>query len=426
MVVRRFIAAFYPSAEFDITTRTSKVGDHNFKTEGKVLVEPGWLAVHGKVGNAQETLPALSAKDGDPAKAKISNVEINDEETKPPPRYSEATLLAAMEHAGKFVEDEELAEAMRGKGLGTPATRAQIIEHLIKEKYIDREQRELIPTIKAENFIEFLKVLNIGDLTSPTMTGEWEYKLQQIEDGTLTRKEFMDGIKEMTNKIVERAKEFDESKTETKETDIISPTDNKPLKETFRAYRSQDEKLTIYKTMGNRRLSEDEIKELLEKKVIGPLDGFKSKAGNPFSAMLKIDEDFKVKFDFGTSDEEAGQPIDLTQFEVICSCPKAAKGLCSHKEGQVYAAPNAYQCEHHKEKGTKCDFRVSRTLLSRVIPEEQFLKLVKDGKTDLLEKFKSKRTKRFFSAHLILKDDGGIGFEFPPKKAKKSKTTKKT
>lgn len=428
MIVRRFIAAFFPSAEFLITTRMSKAADHTFKTEGKVLVHEGWLAVYGKVGNLEESLPGLSEKDGQPPKAKILETEIEEESTKPPARYSEATLLAAMEHAGKFVEDEDLAEALKEKGLGTPATRAQIIEHLIREKYMERIQRELIPTIKAENLIEFLKVVQIEQLTSPAMTGEWEFRLHEIEHKKLSRKEFMAQIAEMTKDMVEKTRNFDEFSINTKISAIISPTDGKPMIETFRSYRSQDEKLTIYKTMGNRRLSEEEIKELLEKKSIGPLDDFKSKAGKPFSAMLKLDEDFKVKFDFGTTEGAEGGPIDYSQFEPVCKCPLAQRGLCSHSEGTVYATPQAYQCEHYKEPNTKCTFRVSRTLLSRSIPEEQFKKLVTEGKTDLLDQFKSNRTKRFFSAHLILKEDGTIGFEFEqkiPKEKKPRKVAKK-
>lgn len=424
MIVRRFIAAFFPSAEFLITTRMSNANGHVFKTEGKVLVSEGWLAVYGKAGNLEESLPALSEKDGQPTQAKILESKIEEEETKPPARYSEATLLAAMEHAGKFVEDEDLADALKEKGLGTPATRAQIIEHLIREKYMERVQRELIPTIKAENLIEFLKVVQIEQLTSPAMTGEWEFKLHEIELGQLTRKSFMTQIEDMTKDMVEKTRTFDEFSIDTKTSNIISPTDNLPMIETFRAYRSQDETLTIYKTMGNRKLTEVEIKELLEKKSIGPLDDFKSKAGKPFSAMLKLDEDWKVKFDFGTTEGEEGGPIDYTQFEPICKCPLAERGLCSHNEGTVYATPQAYQCEHYKEPGTTCTFRVSRNLLSRSIPEDQFKKLVNEGKTDLLDKFKSNRTKRFFSAHLILKEDGTIGFEFEKKAPKEKKPRK--
>lgn len=425
MIAKRFIAAFYPAAEYDVTTRISRIVKYDFKTEGKVLVVPGWLEVYGKDSDGKDNLPPLIEADGTPPKAKVKKVDLEAEETKPPARYTEATLLGAMEHAGRFVEDEDLAEAMKGKGLGTPATRAQIIEHLIHEKYMEREQRELKPTIKAENLVEFLKALKIDFLTSPAMTGEWEYQLHEIEEGRLTREAFMKGIKDVTCQIVAQTKEFDEGQIDSKETDIVSPTDGKKFMETFRSYRSQDGKMVIYKTMGNRRLTEEEIKELVKERKLGPLDGFKSKAGKPFSAMLKVDEEFKVKFEFGDAGVE-GEAIDKDNYAVVSPCPMAKKGLCSHSDAKVYATPGAYQCEHHKEEGTKCTFRVNRTLLSRAIPEDQFLKMVETGKTDLLDKFKSNRTKRFFSAHLILKDDGGIGFEFAPKAEKTLKEKKET
>jgi DNA topoisomerase-3 len=427
MVTRRFLAIFFPPAEYDVTTRISQVDEYAFKTEGKVLAVPGWLEVHGKEGQAEETLPALSPQDGNPVKAKVVNLEVEEDQTRPPPRYTEATLLAAMEGAGKFVDDEELAEAMKEKGLGTPATRAQIIDHLCHEKYLERDQRELIPTPRAEHLIEFLHVINIEALASPKLTGEWEYKLRQIQEGKLSREEFMKGIADMTRNIVEQARGFAEDKTQARVTDIISPTDNLPMLELMKCYQSQDEKVSIYKIIGNRKMLEDEVKQLLANRKIGPIDDFRSKAGRPFSAMLELNEENKVKFVFESSGGAEGEEgaVDLSQFPSIAGCPLAKLGLCSHKEGQIKETPNSYMCEHYNPKESKCNFRVSRTLLERTIPREQFIKLVENGKTDLLDKFRSKRTKRYFSAHLILKDDGKIGFEFAPKAPKEPKAPKK-
>lgn len=420
LIIRRFLAAFFPSAEFDVTTRITTLNNEPFKTEGKVLKEPGYLAIYGKEEEQENQLPGLSPEDGDPPKAKVLNLNLNEEQTKPPARYTEATLLSAMEHAGKLVEDEELAEAMKERGLGTPATRAQIIDHIINEKYVLRENRELIPTTKAENLIQFLQALHVDALTSPAMTGEWEFNLKQIEEGTLSREQFMNGIKEMTTRIVDQAKTFDENTLEKQITNIISPTDNLPMEETFRSYRSQDGKLIIYKTMGNRKLTNDEVKELAEKGTVGPLDNFRSKAGKPFSAILQLDREAnKAKFVFGDRDQPDAAEQDLSQYQSIGECPLAKQSLCSHTQGKIYAAPNAYICEHHK-KDPGCIFRVSRTLLERPIPEDQFKKLITDGKTDLLDKFRSKRTKRFFSAYLVLKEKGAIGFEFEPKAPKKT------
>ncbi|HJY77659.1 MAG TPA: DNA topoisomerase III, partial [Burkholderiales bacterium] len=179
-VVRRFLAVFYPPAEFLQTTRITRVGEHHFKTEGKVLQIPGWLAVYGRSGGEEnENLPPIE----DNEKVKVLEVAAQANQTKPPPRYTEATLLSAMEGAGKLVEDDELREAMGAKGLGTPATRAAIIEGLIREEYVHREGRELVPTPKAFSLLFALHVMTIPELASPELTGEWEHKLKLIEAG---------------------------------------------------------------------------------------------------------------------------------------------------------------------------------------------------------------------------------------------------
>ena len=218
MIARRFVAAFFPPAEFDITTRTStlpvagRAPGHDFKTEGKVLTFPGRPAVYGKTTVEDDSpdskaLPALSADDGSPPGAKMIAATLHHESTRPPPRYTEATLLSAMEGAGKLVEDEDMAEAMKERGLGTPATRADTIDGLINQKYIDRPQRELIPTAKAEQVVQFLCAVKAEALTSPAMTGEWEFKLRQMEHNKFSRAKFMDEIVEQTKGIIERVKD---------------------------------------------------------------------------------------------------------------------------------------------------------------------------------------------------------------------------
>ena len=152
LILKRFIAVFYPPAEWDITTRITEASGHSFKTEGKVLIEPSWLSIYGKDHGGQDSLPALQSDQ----ESKFLDAELIKDETKPPPRYSEATLLSAMEGAGKLVDDEDLAEALKDKGLGTPATRASTIEHLIKEKYLRRDGTELSPSLKAEDLFQFL------------------------------------------------------------------------------------------------------------------------------------------------------------------------------------------------------------------------------------------------------------------------------
>ena len=199
LVVRRFLAVFYPAAEYLQTTRLTKIGGQHFKTEGKVLQSAGWLAVYGRaVGEDEKTLPAIEQGE----QMSVLGVAGQANQTKPPPRYTEATLLSAMEGAGKLVEDDELRAAMEAKGLGTPATRAAIIEGLIREEYVLREGRELVPTPKAFSLMFALHMLGIVELASPELTGEWEYRLKLIEQGKLSRHEFMKQISELVRRVV--------------------------------------------------------------------------------------------------------------------------------------------------------------------------------------------------------------------------------
>ena len=207
LVVKRFLAVFHPSAEFLVTTRITRLEGQPFKTDGKVLVKPGWLSVYGREQQNDDTGHLAPVAEGE--SVKISEITVDSKATRPPARYTEATLLSAMEHAGKRVDDEELAEAMIEKGLGTPATRASIIEELIRHKYMVREQRELIPTAQAFSLITLLTALNVDALSKPELTGEWEFKLKEIERGNFDRESFMNDIRSMTDKIVTATKAYD-------------------------------------------------------------------------------------------------------------------------------------------------------------------------------------------------------------------------
>ena len=424
MVCQRFVAIFFPPAEFDVTTRTTLLDGLSFKTEGKVLVEPGYLQVYGKAA-AKSELPPLGStdksppwmpagSDPDPAayKAKASGLELQEDTTKPPAHFTEATLLSAMEGAGKLVEDDDLADAMKEKGLGTPATRASVIDHLIREKYIERDGRNLLVTAKTENLFEFLQAVRVEALTQPDLTGEWEYRLRHMETNEITREEFMSGIIEQTRQIVDRIKNFDEDLATAPDSPIISPTDNLPMKEFLRAYKSQDGELTIYKTIGNRKFSEDEIQKLVSDRMIGPLDGFRSKAGKPYSAIIRLDAMNKIAFDFGDNgngDNGNGEESDLNLDEL------PVVGTFRESGATVYETPKAFACERSLNNEPGDTFRMSRTMLGKTLPKEEIANLLKDGKTGLIKGFVSKRTGRPFDAFLVLKKGGNIGFEFPPR-----------
>jgi len=429
MIARRFVAIFHPSAEFDTTVRISKVAGHAFRTEGKVLTVPGWLAVYGKSAVDDDSpdskaLPALMPADyagkatgTGPAQAQTLSTQLHAEATRPPPRYTEATLLSAMEGAGKLVEDEELADAMKERGLGTPATRADTIDGLINQKYMERAQRELIPTAKAEQLIQFLAAVKADELTSPAMTGEWEFKLRQIEHGKFTRPEFMREVVAQTRGIVERVKGFEEDDSVARVTDILSPTDQKPLRETLRGYKSQDGEFMVYKVIGGRKMEEPEVKELVTKGQLGPLDGFRSaKSGKAYSAILRYNpEEKKIEFVFdGQRDATGAVKIDFTGLLPVAPAPEGRFGAGA----EVYETPQSYVVRRVENGEDKILARCSRRILARDIPREQFLKLIETGKTDLLDRFWSQRTRRPFSAFLALKPDGSTGFEFAPRAPK--------
>ncbi len=206
LVVRRFLAVFHPAAEYLVTTRITEVAGHRFKTEGKVLTEAGWLTVYGREGQAEQaSLVAVEPEE----RVQTLSVEATALQTKPPARFTEATLLSAMEGAGKLVDDDELRAAMEEKGLGTPATRAAIIEGLIAERYLVRDGRELHPTAKAFQLMTLLRGLGVDELTLPELTGEWEHRLALMEHGSLRRDVFMREIAQMTKRIVQRAKSYE-------------------------------------------------------------------------------------------------------------------------------------------------------------------------------------------------------------------------
>ena len=425
MVVKRFIAVFYPQAEFEQTTRLSTVSEGGnkdiFKTEGRILTVPGWLEVYGrKPGVAAVKDGLVGVSKGETAKA--DPVELIHEQTRPPARFTESTLLSAMEGAGKLINDEELREAMAERGLGTPATRAATIEGLIGQKYLLREGRELIVTPSGLRLIQLVKQMDIEGLYSPKLTGDWEYKLRQMEQGALHRSEFMKEIVGYTNDICVKARGLAEEAKNTSypEVEVEHPIHGKLiLRQTDATYESRDPEIPIKikKHIAGRLLTEDELRTLLKNGVVGPLQGFKSKFNKPFDASLQIDAKFKVAFLFEGDDDKAPE---LTE-EMLIGTAVTPDGK-SHK---VFATEKAYHVPDMVTKKDPHGVRIGKVILQREIPEDQALKLLSEGKTDLLKGFVSNKTKRKFDAFLTFDTDTAkIGFDFPPRPAKKAAKAK--
>ena len=416
LVCRRFLAIFFPSAEYLNTTRISAIDQHQFRTEGKVLVKPGWLSVYGREAIAAEgALVEVSASET----VHTLSVESQGLQTRPPARYSEATLLSAMEGAGRFVDDDELREALAGKGLGTPATRAAIIEGLLNEKYLLREGRELIPTAKALQLTTLLRGLDVKELSKPELTGEWEYKLRQIEQKALAPDAFMAEISRLTQHIVDQAKNYN---SDTIPGDYITlktpcPKCGGVVKENYRRYNCGGCDFSISKIPGGRTFEPAEVESLLQTGALGPVDGFRSKLGRPFAAQLRLTADHKLEFDFGNGPSgDSDAPVDFSAEVSLGPCPKC--------QSRVFAHGNSYVCEHSVGPEKTCDFRSGLVILQQSISREQMTKLLVEGKTSLLEEFVSARTKRRFKAFLVKTPEGKVGFEFAPKAAKPAKGKK--
>jgi len=402
LVVRRFLAVFHPAAEYLQTTRITRVGEHQFKTEGRILQNPGWLAIYGRTAQEEsQNLPAVAAAE------KVTTLEVHAvaNQTKPPPRYSEATLLSAMEGAGKLVEDDELREAMEAKGLGTPATRAAVIEGLIQEKYVQREGRELKPTWKAFRLLLALHHFGVTEITSPELTGDWEYQLKLMETGKLERDVFMEHIEQVTRDLVERIKNGDIPEEAYATVEAPCPKCGGVIQENYRKFQCQSCDFSLWVVLSGREWQPEEIAELVTRRFIGPLSGFRSRAGKPFSAAIRLTADLKLEFDFGQAraDEEAQNPPDFSGQESVGACPKCRARVFDH--GAVYV------CENAVGPARSCDFRSGKMILQQPVERAQMQKLLATGRTDLLTQFVSRKGRRF-KAYLEKTPEGKVGFAF--------------
>jgi DNA topoisomerase III len=305
LVARRFLAVFFPDARFENTTVVTEVRGETFLSKGRVVLEAGWRALYpdGVGGKKEKEPPVLPPIDAG-QEWRVAKVGVKEGETKPPPRYSESALLGAMETAGKFVEDEELRQAMKESGLGTPATRAAIIERLIKVGYIEREKKALVPTQKGRALIS---LLGESPLSSPELTGQWERRLAEMERGAEKRPDFMADIGSFTTSLVEGVRTMEgerlASPSRSREPLGTCPKCGSPVVETKKAYgcsawKTKGCDFVIWKQVSGKRLSEGLAKQLLQRGRTGQLKGFRSKAGKPYAAALKLDEDHRVRLEF--------------------------------------------------------------------------------------------------------------------------------
>lgn len=435
LVMRRFLSAFYPSAEWMRVERTTVVENHHFRTRARFLEVPGWYEVYGK--EAVEETAVLAELSGDNHPVKNIDTESEADKTKPPSRYTEARLLSLMEHAGRQVDDEELTEVLKGKGLGTPATRAEIIENLVTKQYVRRAERTLRATPKGILLIDLLRRMGADRLASPILTAEMEMRLQEVEQGLRTRRAYTREVVEYTEEIVEKAKTFQYDDLYDNDPPIgPCPLDSKlQVVERSRFYCSEDNQgkdsegcgFIIWKERNGRYLDRVTVKELLEHGETPLLEGFLSANGQGYSAVLKLTEkgDLELLTEDGKPVGGAGLAEITESSQVLTKCPL-------HEDCMVYETETTFQCEGkgpepEDEGGKKAKKVVAilpKVVCKRELSADEAIKYFDQGITDEFPDFIS-RYGRPFKARLKLKPTGKHGFEFAPREPKAKKESSK-
>jgi DNA topoisomerase-3 len=453
LVVARFVGVFLPDQVLEETMVTLDIGGAAFIAKGTVVLEPGWKtaepgAMTGQGGRTEgrneedgrQVLPPL--EEGQTVHVKA--MDVVEKETQPPKPYTDATLLAAMKNAGREIEDDALAEAMKQTGLGTPATRAEIIEKLIRTGYVRRERKQLRATEKGRALIGLVA----EPLRSPELTAEWEQQLKEVEDGKRAAGEFYRGIVNFLRELVPQVAQGPALSPEQVAAAMARRSGRKKqggkrasakpaglgscplckegeIVETARSYgcsRYQDGcGFTIWKRVAGRKLAKNEAEQLLRDGRTDRIEGFTSKAGRPFAAALKLGEGLKVEFDFTDGPRGAAPPDSdavLAPAEVTttgCPTPAAARSgteqLTCPKcgQGRIIEGRRGFGCNRYREG---CDFVVWKEIGGKRLTEKQVQALIGKGKTGLLKGFKSNSGKKF-DARLRLDPQWQVVFAFP-------------
>jgi DNA topoisomerase-3 len=314
LVARRFLALFFPAARFENTSVITETRGETFLSRGRVVLEAGWRHLYPDgIGGKKEKEPPVLPPVSVGQEWAVTKVAVREGETKPPPRYSEAALLGVMETAGKLVEDEVLRQAMKDAGLGTPATRAAIIERLLKVDYLERDKKVLVPTEKARALIS---LLGESPLASPELTARWEERLARIETGVENRSDFMADIGAFATTFVEEVRRRKDEKVATPVKHPSKGTRSAPLGacpkcgapvvEMRKSYGCSAWKdgcaFAIWKNVSGKRIGVAQARQLLAKGRTGQLKGFRSKAGKPYAATLVLDTEHKTRLEFERPD----------------------------------------------------------------------------------------------------------------------------
>ncbi len=436
LVVRRFLGAFFPPAVWERVDRVTVAAGESFRTRARHLKEEGWRAVLPPGSDEErdaELRPLVEGSaEADGVGVRNLRVESEADETKPPPRITEARLLSLMENAGKQVEDEDHAAALHEKGIGTPATRADVIENLIAKGYAVRADKSLKPTVKGIRLIDILNRIDAQRLTSPALTGEIEFHLNQVEKGERDADDFMAEITDYAKEIVEIAKTFEYHELYEKEQPLgPCPACQRPVVEMVWFYRCEEQPdvekeddcpLRFWKDTSGRYMDRQSVRTLIQDGKTGPLEGFTARSGRTYKGFLELDrEAWQVKVRSLGYDE--GQISDQPEYDVN---PEPL-GACPFEETcHVVESPVQYICERALKQDDEaraedapktCGFVFPRTVCKREITRDEAETYLKTGKTGLLTEFTS-RFGRPFAATLVLKENGRHGFEFQPREGR--------
>jgi len=385
LVVRRFLSGFFPNAEFLKTTRIATIGDYAFRASGSVPVSVGWLAVYSDAADPPKRAEAGQTKDAStlPAmlrdeRARNLGVVVTSGKTKPPLRYTEATLLGAMATAGRLVADAELAAAMKERGIGTPATRANVIEELlsVSKRYVERRGKELLPTDKGMRLVASLRVNDLHALTTPEMTGEWESMLTKMERREIDRTDFMQSIERFTVDMVAKIK----AKA------VATPPGSGPsgavveglvckcggqVGERTKSFTCTSCGLTVWKEICGKSITVNMAKQLFTNGETSVLKGFKSRAGKSFDAALRVGEKgvemvfseqtatAAARHEIRTPQSSPNAPSDSTpqlpRSKVGESCPTCHSGKLTQKslpDGRPFLGCTKWpRCRHFEHIG---------------------------------------------------------------------------
>jgi DNA topoisomerase-3 len=436
LVVRRFLGAFYPPAVWERVERITEVEGECFRTRARHLKETGWRSVLPPSTDEErdtELRPlVVGREEAEGVSVRNRSAELEPDATRPPPRVTEARLLSLMENAGKQIEDEDIAAVLHEKGIGTPATRADIIENLIAKGYVVRVDKALRPSVKGIRLIDILNRIDAERLTSPDLTGEIEYHLLQVERGGREADDFMAEITDYAREIVEIAKTFEYHELYEKEEPLgPCPACGRPVVEMVWFYRCEEQPgvereddcpLRFWKDTSGRYMDRQTVRTLIRDGKTGPLDGFTARNGRTYRGYLEIDrEGWQVKVRSLGYDE--GAVSDQPEYEVN---PEPLGRCPFEEECQVVESSTQYLCERvlkQEERGEgeaapkTCGFVLPRTVCKREVTRDEAEEYLRNGKTGLLADFTS-RFGRPFSATLVLKPTGRHGFEFQPREGR--------